>query len=66
MSWLGGEEEGDDGVSVGGVVGDVEPGAALGAVLGVGEERDAAGAGAGGEVIGMGVEGVDEGDDGGV
>lgn len=47
-------------------MGDVEPGATFGAVLGVGEKGDAARAGAGGEVIGVGVEGVDEGDDGGV
>ena len=53
-------------------MGDEEPGAAfgcfvgLGLVYGLGEDRDTAGAGAGGEVARVVVEGVDEREDGSV
>ena len=53
-------------------MGDEEPGAAfgffvgLGLVYGLGEDRDMAGAGAGGEVARVVVEGVDEREDGNV
>ena len=56
------EEEGDDRLGISRVVGDEEPGAAfgffvgLGLVYGLGEDRDTAGAGAGGEVARVGVE----------
>lgn len=39
---MGGEEEGEDGVHVSRIVGDVEPSAAFGFVSGVRENRDAA------------------------
>ena len=53
-------------------MGDEEPGAAfgffvgLGLVYGLGEDRDTVGAGAGGEVARVVVEGVDEREDGSV
>lgn len=70
LSRLGGEEEGEYRVCIGRVVGNKEPRAASGffvesgGVFGLGENRDTAGAGAGGEVGGVVVEGIDEGDDG--
>ena len=50
------EEEGDDRVGIGRVMGDEEPGAAFGFFVGLGEDRDTAGAGAGGEVARVVVE----------
>lgn len=53
-------------------MGDEEPRSASGffvesgGVFGLGENRDTAGAGAGGEVGGVVVEGIEEGDDGSV
>lgn len=72
--WLIGEEEGQNGGGVNRVVmGDEKPGATFGFLLGGGgggeglrEDGDAAGAGAGGEEGRVGVDGVDEGDNGSV
>lgn len=54
MSWINREYEGNEWVSVGKVVGDVEPSVAFGVVLRVGEKGDMARVRAIGEVMMVG------------